>query len=281
MSLKPELPNKDEHQKELDPKKGLRLVRSTLQVGEALKHSPEKAFQQAIISGLKMASENPFKDPLVNPLHLAAALKKMGIAVLGWAPEVLMTTIDRETNGWTDAQVSEAIEHYHSTGTLKTEVPQLVREKIYAIRVVATSDSAQSEWHTFEKVGGAFNDRTAKFGVVEPLSAGECAKTIAIIEDIRPDSYSNEIKIYIAACAHTAGLLTVSPVKWLAMSESYLQQMNKDATGEEISIATKSSIIRRVEELRTSQMQEVEDDVIHIQAAKLIEIDMMADEVLV
>ena len=282
MSAPTDLTAQEPKKPELDPTKSLRLVKSTLQMASALKHSPEKAFQQAIITGLKMASADPFKDPLVNPLKLAAALKQFGLSALSWAPEVLMATIDKEVNSWTPTQVSDAIESYHKTGMLKTEIPQLIREKIYAIRVIATSDSAQTEWHVFEKVGGAFNDRTAKFGVVEPLSIGECAKTIAIIEDIRPDEYTNEVKAYIAACAHTAGLLTATPVKWIAMCETFLQQFNHDATGEALDPILKTSIAEKVTELRSSTqpLQEVEDNVVSIQAAKLLEIEYMVDDVL-
>ena len=264
-------------------RKELRLLKSTLQVGQSvLSKSPEKAIQQAVIAGLKMANSNIFYNPAVNPLSLIDPLKTLGIGTLGWSPETLMSAIDKKFGGWSDDHVADALEHFHRTGILKTGVPQVVREKIYAIRVVSTSNSAQTEWHIFEKIGGAFNDRVAQFGTVEPLSAAECARTIAIIENIRPDTYEEEIKIYIASSCHTDGLYTVSPVKWLAMAESYLQQMNLDATGEQIDISLRSKIADTLAQFRGAKytLREVEDELISVQALKLLAIEEYAEETL-
>lgn len=228
-----------------------------------------------------MAGEGLFHDRLANPLLLSRGLKKLGVSVLGWAPETLMSALDQKFSGWNQGQVAEALEYFHKNGTIKSDIPQLVREKIYAIRVVATSNSAQTEWHVFEKVGGAFNDRTAKFGVVEPLSAAECARTIAVMENVRPDTYQNEIKIYIAASCHHDGLLTVSPLKWLSMADQYLQQMNRDSTGESLGPALKDQIVQTFEKLRSdpTAVKEVGDDLVSVQAAKLAAIHAYAEEI--
>lgn len=276
---------KSEHKKPgglEEVRKDLHLLKSTLQAGQSFAHkNPEKAVQQMVMAGLKMASHSVFYNPLASPLKLADALKTLGIAALSWAPEVLMATIDQKFGGWTQDQAAEAIEHFHLTSTLKTEVPQLVREKIYAIRVIATSNSAQTEWHIFEKVGGAFNDRVAQFGVVESLTASECAKTVAIIEDIRPDTYENEIKAYIGAACHTDGLYTVSPVKWLALAETYLQQMNFEATGDHVDPDMVKTIADTLSHLRATktQLRELEDSLVEVQASKLLAIEEYAAEV--
>lgn len=268
-------PTKDK--KETAGPNKLQLAKATLGIGASLvQGSGEKALHKALLTGIKMADHHPFQDPLENPLSLAQSFKRLGLGALTWSPETLYSEIDRRYNGWDDAKVAEALTHFHKYGVIKTDVPQLVREKIYAIRVVATSDTAHTEWHVFEKVGGAFNDRTAKFGVVEPLSAAECARTIALMENIRPDSYSDEIKIYIAACCHEAGLLTVEPIKWLSMSEAYLQRMNKDAMEEAVSPQEKEFIIKKYLEEKSQTMREIADDVVSIQAAKLIAIDHYA-----
>lgn len=258
----------------------LQLAKTTiLSAGNVLQGSHEQALQRAILTGIKMASGHPFSDPLANPLSIAAALKKLGLSALTWAPETLCAEIDRQFNNWDDAKVADALAYFHKYGVIKSDIPQLVREKIYAIRVVATSDSAHTEWHVFEKVGGAFNDRTAKFGVVEPLSAAECARTIATMENIRPDSYSDEVKIYIAACCHEAGLLTVEPLSWLSISESYLQRMNKDAMEEQITPEQKQAILSKYEEEKNSRVpREIPDEVTAIQAAKLVAINSYAAE---
>lgn len=245
-------------------------------------HSGErnKLVESLVMTGLKLASDNPFKDPLVNPLVLARALKKEGIEVLAWSPETLMAHLDSKYSDWSSERVTEALKFFHETGTIRSDIPQLVREKIYAIRTVATSNIAQTDWHAFEKVGGAFNDRTAKFGMSEPLSIGECARAVAIIEDIRPDTYENEIKIYVAASAHLAGLLTVGAVKWVAFAEDYLQSMNKDSTGVITDPETKAAITSKFSAIKLSKtLQEIPDDLVSVQAAKLVAIDHMGSEV--
>lgn len=261
----------------------LKLLKTTGQVvGSLSAKNPEKAAAQLVMAGLKMAEVNVFYNPTANPLKLLDELKKLGIGALAWTPETLMSAIDRKFGGWSEDQIADALEHFHKTGTLKTGVPQLVREKLYALRVISTSNSAQTEWHIFEKIGGAFNDRIAQFGTVEPLNAAECARTVAIIEAVRPDTYENEIKVYIAASCHTDGLYTADPVKWIRMAEPYLQQMNFEATGEQLDLNIRTQIDSRLTSYRLEKknLREVPDDLISVQASKLLAIDEYAKEVL-
>lgn len=276
-----------QRQEESDPlksgKRAVRIVRSGVQIGHDLKGlNPRLAVQHSIEAGLKLASSGVFYDALANPLALTNELKIMGEVTLTWAPEVLMAEIDRKYQGWTDTQVTDAIESFHKEGFLKTAVPELVRQKIYAIRVIATSNGAQSEWNIFEKIGAAFNDRLALFGEVQQMSATECARTIACIENIRPEEYSEEVKIYIAACAHEDGLYTVESTKWLKFCESYLQQMNSESSGEPVNTTLKQKILQAYEGLRARKehLAAVEEDVASIQAVKLLAIDASAEEVI-
>ena len=264
-------------------KNKLQFARATLGAGRSLAvGSPEKAVAQLVVSGLKMASENVFYNPLANPMDLASALKQYGTSVLAWAPETLMNAIDRQFSGWSEVELAEALDHFHKTGNLKTKVPQLVREKVYAIRVIATSNTVQNEWHVFEKIGGVFNDRIAQFGTIEPMNAAECAKTVAIIESVRPDTYENEIKAYIAAACHEYGLYTAAPVKWIAMVETNLQQMNYEATQDHLDVALRDQIGAKYLQYKAHKdtIGEVDEDMVSVQAAKLLAIDIYAEEAL-
>lgn len=282
MKLKPSSPTIQAKREPTDLKKKLKLVRAGEDIAKSLAEGDlEKAFHKTILSGIKLAAgENPFKDPTVNPLKLAAALKTFGIEVLGWTPETLFAAIDKRYNGWSDDRAKHALDKFHDTGIIDSDVPYLVRQKIYAIRIIATSDTAQNEWHIFEKVGSAFNDRTAKFGVIERLSAGECARTIAIIENIRPDEYSKEVQIYIAASAHEDGFLTVAPSKYLRMVEPILKEINAGEMGASYNpgIVAKISEKLKILQSESGKIQEVADDLITIQALKLMAIDHMGDE---
>lgn len=262
-----------------DVTRKLKLVRAGHGIASSLKEGNlEKAFAKTVVSGIKLSSENPFSDPHASPIYLAQALRTLGIAALGWTPETLFSTIDRTYFGWSEEKATEALRKFHDTGVIQTDVPLLVRNKIYAIRIVATSDTAHNEWHVFEKVGGAFNDRVAQFGVVEPLSPGECAKTVAIIEDIRPDEYSREVKGYIAASAHEDGIITLLPSKWLSMANSYLLDMNRDSMGVGLAGDVTEKIRKKLELLKANSGKIEGEDAITIQALKLMAIDAMGDE---
>jgi hypothetical protein len=262
-----------------DVKRKLKLVRAGHGIASSLgEGNIEKAFAKTIISGIKLSSANVFADKNASPLELAVALKNLGIAALGWAPETLFSTIDRMHFGWSEEKATAALNKFHETGVIETDVPSLVRQKIYAIRIVATSDTAHEEWYIFEKVGAVFNDRVAQFGVVEGLSPGECARTVAIIENIRPDEYSREVKAYIAASAHEDGILTLAPSKWIRMANAELSRMNQESMGTGLNIDLEPKITKKLELLRANGGKIENEDIITIQALKLLAIDEMGDE---
>jgi hypothetical protein len=264
-------------------KKDIRLVRSGASIANSLsKGKYDKAVLSTIVSGIKLAEAqdvHPLTNPLASPLDIARELKALGINALAWKPETLMAAIDRKYNGWTDGQVSDALESFHTSGILKTAVPSLVRQKIYAIRIVATSDTAHTEWHIFEKVGCAFNDRTAHFGEIERLSPDECARTVAIMESIRPDSYTNEVRAYIAACCQQEGMLTTKPSRYLSMADDFLQQMNFETTGSKTAQSFKDRVANKVSQLSQTltEVDSLPEDIETIQALKLLSADATGD----
>jgi len=276
----PQLPKPAPTQDELDRKrKGLRLLRTGEAVASELHQGKlDQALTKALVGGIKMASDlGLFKDPASSPIKLYHAIQSLGIQVLTWKPETLMAAIDKKFHGWSNDKAAEAIAKFHETGALVTDVPSITRQKLYAIRVVVTSDLPHSEWNVFEKVGSAFNNRHAKFDIVERLSTAECARTIAIIESIRPDRYTNEIKVYLAAAAHEDGFYTLAPSKYLNMADAHLKQMNYEATGAQQNPALVTSITAQKLALAKGAAG-VDDDLVSVQAAKLLAVDSYADE---
>lgn len=283
-TLPPQPKKKDDKSVKTD----IRLIKATIGSGhDILQGHPEKAVSRAIATGIKLAfsdrEPSPFQNPNISPIALLKELKKLGINALAWEPETLMVAIDRRYHGWTDERATQAIDHFHLTGLIDTDVDVRVRQKIYAIRVISTSDSAHTEWHIFEKVGSAFNDRIPQFGLVEPMTAAECAYTVSAIEAIRPDDYSNEIKIYIAACCQQDGLLTVVPIKSLAMAQSYLEQMNNQETEEPLSAELKTAISAKYSEFMANhiRIQRAPEDLVGVQAMKLFAIEKMVEDLMV
>lgn len=230
-----------------------------------------------VLRGIKMANAN--MDPFTSPMKVLEMLKEAGPQVLVWKPETLCAYLDQKYNGWDPETAAAALEYFHTYGMLDTDVPPLVRQKLYALRIIMTSDSAHREWHVFEKIGCAFNDRLASFSVVEPMNPAECAKTIAIIDAVRPDEFGYEVKTYIAAACHTDGLYTLKPSKYLSMSDELLSMMNREETGRQTNDKIVSDISSKIEDIKKNPDQSVEDFV-SVQALKLLAIDTSAKEVL-
>jgi hypothetical protein len=248
-------------------------------VGQSTLHgNSERTIAKAISLGAKLAS-SPFYDVKVNVLTLLAELKKFGEGVLLQSPETLFAMIDKRFGNKTEEEAMKDIEFYHEHEELRTDVPAIVRNKIYAIRTASMSDAPYEEWNIFEKVGGAFNGRVVNFSHLEPMSSGECAATVALLDAIRPDRFSNEVKIYMAACCHQDGLLTVAPVEQLAIAEKYLQQFNEESLGttDPVQVAEISTIFSQMKE---GQMDPTAEDVTHTQAGKLLGAHLMAEEAL-
>lgn len=260
----------------------LRLLRTGASVTNHIAHGRlDKAFRSAVVSGIKLAEEgeHSFTSPNANPLFIVGVLKGLfGAQCLSWKPETLLSAIDKRINGWSEEKAALALEHFHETGEIKSDVPPVLRQKIYAIRILATSDSAHNEWHIFEKIGCAFNDRAVNFGVVEKLSIAECAKTVALIENIRPDEYSDEVKAYIAACAHEEGVYTLGPSKYLKMADSALRRMNYESMGTYPSLSLTLAIQKKYDTLHQESVKIDSDNLIDIQAMKLFAADSVADE---
>ena len=257
----------------------LRAIRGVGAVAvEARSGDPRRIVERAILQGVKLAGEGPFYNPLSNPLVLSRALRQLGPGSPTWLPETLMSEIDRRYGGWTAERILQALEGFSRTGVLDPEVPELVRQKLYAVRVAWTSNSAHNEWHTFEKVGAAFNDRLAHFGDIQRMSAGECAVTVALLENLRPDEYANEVGIYIAACCHEDGIYTLEPSKWLKHFEPHLRRLQRQDTGGESTAELRAGIAAKYTELanKRDDLQLVEDAPT-AQALRLLAVDSLAD----
>ena len=231
-----------------------------------------------VLRGIKMSSVD-IKNPFISPLELVTVLKAAGPESLAWKPETLYSYLDKTYNGWSPDKIASALEHFHDTGEIKTDVPSLVRHKLHSIRIILTSDTAHREWHIFEKIGSAFNDRLADFNSVEPLSPVECAVTVALIDNIRPDQFSNEVSVYVAASCHMDGFYTLTPCKWLNFAEDDLQKINEASTGRPYSSAIGKQIENRLGIVQKNDYA-LEENFSDIQALKLLALNVAGDSAL-
>ena len=196
---------------------------------------------KTILRGVKMAGVGIY-DPHISNKDLYNHLHDLGPSVLALKPETLMAEMDKKYGGVDSEKISAALIHFHETGELQTDIPEINRQRLYALRILITSDTAYHEWHVFEKIGSVMNGRLAHFGVVEPLSPLECAVAVSVMDAVRPDTFSEEIASYVAACCHQEGIYTLKPCRWLSFADSKLQMMNKEQSGREVSPEIVSNI---------------------------------------
>jgi len=267
-----------------DPAKAVRrdlsIAKSVSSVAkDVIKGDPSKAFHNAIISGIKLADGGLYYNPNVAVRDLLEKLKSdFGLKFLTLEPETLFGEIDR-LQGWSRERMNVALDHFTDTGEIDSEIPIIVRNKIFALRVVCTSDSAYESWEVFEKVGGAFNDRAAQFDTLEPLSAFECAKTIALLWSISADKFSNEVLGYVAACCYESGLYSTTPSHWLYVCDAQLSAIILSEQGALDSELIKNTQIRYNDlKAGASLTEENQHDAAWMQATKLRSIDLTVDE---
>lgn len=78
---------------------------------------------------------------------------------------------------------------------------------IMALQLAHNSNAPFEHWHVFEKVGHALSGNIVDFQILQPLEPTECALASKILLSIRPqEHFEPEVMLYIAACAHHAGL---------------------------------------------------------------------------
>jgi len=211
-------------------------------------------------------------NPYLSPLAILEVLKALGPESMAWKPEVLFSRLDPQTDA------GEALESFHSTGEIKSAIPPINRHKIFALRIIMTSDTAHTDWHVFEKIGGAFNGRLAHFGVIEPLSPLECVTTVALINAIRPDIFSGEITSYVAASCHLDGFYTLLPCKWLSFAEAKLQEMNQAETARPFNPQIAGDINSKLDIMLKGSLAVVEETFTNIQAMKLLALNKAGED---
>lgn len=80
-------------------------------------------------------------------------------------------------------------------------VSQVNAGKLNAFRVAKLTYAPWLDWEVFENVGHAFNNSIPNFELVQPLSTGEVAVTLDILNLIKTVPYADEVMGYIASCA--------------------------------------------------------------------------------
>ena len=141
----------------------------------------------------------------------------------------------------------------------------MIENKIQAIALCLSTDTPWLEWHIFENVGKAFNHQVPNFGLLQPLSLGECWVTMKIMDYIREEDWSNEVLIYVSAIAHANNFVYMPEGSELAKCQNFL-----DGYGTDMDLKMKTSESWSKIKDRNVLDAEFRDTPVQVQLSKLV-----------
>jgi hypothetical protein len=142
---------------------------------------------------------NLFTHHDTHPVVLDLALMKaFGLEWLGWEAVTIWAEVKR---------------------VFKTELSEHTRAKIQAIRALHTSEAPWMAWHVFEKVIQALNNNIPRFDVVQAPSLEQLYAGVDIMDTVRHENFSDEVKHYIAAAVLHEDVFYVPPPLDVVQSE--------------------------------------------------------------
>ena len=221
------------------PKDEQDKVRNIFRAAKLVSH-PENLPKALIAYGLTKESAQITED--IHPLKLRDfLLKEYQVEWLDWVPEVLDDTL------------------------LKEQKSDIISNKAQALRICLTTDTPWREWHIFENVGKAFNHQVPNFGLLQPLSLGECEIALRTMEGLRDEDLQEEVIIYIAARAFTENYVYL-PEEWeVSIAQDHLDNMIYDFG---LKMKTKDSW-EKIKDKDLLDKKFREDDAVHRQLANL------------
>lgn len=142
-------------------------------------------------SSTPLSIRNLFTHHDAHPVVLDfALLKAFGPQWFGWDT----TTVFQEIQRVFSSQISE-----HS------------RAKIQAIKTLHLVDTPWTSWQVFEKVIQALNNNVPRWELMQAPSLEQLYAGIDIIEEIRQEDFSDEVKQYMAAAVLNEDVFFVPP----------------------------------------------------------------------
>lgn len=203
--------------------------------------SPEAIAQAAIAYGATKLAQKELK-PDIPALELFNFLmKEYKSEWIDWLPETIRKTI---------------------LGGVENE---LIENKIQALATCLSTDTPWQEWHIFENVGKAFNHQVPVFGILQPLTVGECWTTMHIMEELREEDWSNEVLIYMATSAYTNNFVYLPEESYIGKAQEFLDGFGLDL---DLKVKTQEAW-DKIKDREDLLDREYNDSPVQVQLAKL------------
>jgi len=197
------------------------------------------------------ALKSVFRERFIPPgIYLRILSGKYSKSWLEWDPETLWTEI-RDDFG--------------------SGVSDEVRDKINALRVFLTTHNFWDDFDVFEKIVIAFNDRYVDVEHIQVCLPEELGYGLTVANSIVMHSFNGEIKAYIQACCHQAGLLVCH--RSFAFAQPYYEDEEIRKLAQEV---RKVWDIERFTQLTIPESQQ--HDPVMVQVGKLHDIEVYIRE---
>lgn len=126
-----------------------------------------------------LTSRSVFSHPDAHPLALdVVLLKHFELEWLQWLPDTLFLEIEK---------------------TFTTSIAEVNKLKILASQTLHVTDAAWEEWEIFEKTVWALNGMVPRVDTIQPPDLPMLFAGVSMINDIRQESYGEEVSRYCAA----------------------------------------------------------------------------------
>jgi hypothetical protein len=149
------------------------------------------------------------------------------------------------------------------------------RDKVWAIRHLCRSDNAFADWFEFNQLALAFSGCIADFEQLRSISPGMIINTVKTLNYIRPDResfFSNDVIKYICVVLKESGIYTPPPSLIGLIADEMKKIISSDT------VAEWDKILKQYRGIVGQTVNKVEDNIIDIQAKRLIKAEASALE---
>jgi hypothetical protein len=119
-----------------------------------------------------------------------ALLRAFQLDWLGWEAETVWAEIQR---------------------VFKTQISELTRAKIQTVKTCHISNGPWEHWQVFEKIMQGLNNNIPRFELMQAPTIEQLYAGVDILEGLRQNEYSDEVKLYMSAAVLNEEVIFVPP----------------------------------------------------------------------
>jgi hypothetical protein len=145
-----------------------------------------------------------------------ALLRSFGLEWLGWEAETVWAEVQR---------------------VFKTQISELTRAKIQTVKSCHISNGPWEHWQVFEKIMQGLNNNIPRFDLMQAPTIEQLYAGVDILEGIRQNDFSDEVRLYMAASVLNDEVIFVPPpLDFIQVEVSHPYYVCKDCGNEDLAL---------------------------------------------